>query len=421
MPTLSSPSSKRKAKPPRQRPARPKVALLIETSNSYARGLLEGIAGYLREHRGWSVYLAEHGRGDRAPQWLEGWDGDGIIARVENAAIEKAVVASGLPVVDVSAARLIPDVPWVETDDRAIAEAAAAHLLERGFRHFGFSGVGRFNWSNWRSDHFRKRVQAAGYDCSVHETEEHASRAHPPTDRDPDWEQQLRGLVAWVRQLPKPVGVFACYDIRGLQILEACRRAGVRVPDEVAVIGVDNDRLLCDLADPPLSSVMPDTFKTGYEAAVLLDRMMNGERVPGDAVLIPPLGVATRQSSDVLATDDTELTAAVQYLRDHAFEGIAIKDLLHAVPLSRRVLEARFKRLLGRSPHEELVRIRVERVKELLAETDLPLKAIAQKVGVRHVEYVSVMFRRATGETTSDYRRRMRRSQPGAPPAEGGA
>src|SRR4051795_13342141 len=112
----------------------PKVALLIETSNSYARGLLEGITGYIREHRGWSVYLAEHGRGDRAPQWLKGWDGDGIIARVENAAIEKAIVASGLPVVDVSAARLIPDVPWVETDDHAIADAAAAHLLERGFR-----------------------------------------------------------------------------------------------------------------------------------------------------------------------------------------------------------------------------------------------------------------------------------------------
>jgi LacI family transcriptional regulator len=394
------------------------VALLVETSNSYARGLLEGITGYIREHRGWSVYLAEHGRGDKAPQWLKGWDGDGIIARVENAAIEQAVVASGLPVVDVSAARLIPDVPWVETDDLAIADAATNHLLERGFRHFAFSGVGRFNWSSWRGDHFRKRLEAAGYDCAAHETEGYAPGARPPTpDTDPDWEQQIKGLVSWVRQLPKPVGVFACYDIRGLQILEACRRAGVRVPDQVAVIGVDNDRLLCDLADPPLSSVIPDTFKTGYEAAVLLERMMAGERVPSDGVLIPPIGVAARQSTDVLATDDAELSAAVRFLRDNAFDGIAVKDLLHAVPVSRRVLEARFKALLGRSPHEELVRLRVERVKELLAETDLPLKTIARKVGVRHVEYISVMFRRATGLTTSDYRRRMRRTQPGAPPA----
>jgi len=168
----------------------------------------------------------------------------------------------------------------------------------------------------------------------------------------------------------------------------------VRVPDEVAVLGVDNDRLLCDLADPPLSSVIPDTHRTGYEAAALLDRMMAGEKVPSDALLVPPLGVATRQSTDVLATNDPDLSAAVQFLREHAFEGIAVKDLLNEVPVSRRVLEARFKSLLGRSPHEELVRLRVERVKELLAETDLPLKAIALKVGVRHVEYVSVMFRR---------------------------
>jgi LacI family transcriptional regulator len=397
---------------------------MIETSNSYARGLLEGIAAYIRVHRGWSVYLAEHGRGDRAPRWLKGWDGDGIIARIENATIERAVVASGLPVVDVSAARLLRNVPWVETQDRGIADLASAHFRERGFRHFAFSGLGRFNWSIWRCGHFRDAVEAAGYSCDVHETGGHRNGAHAASDRDggeESWEAQIRSLVAWVRQLPKPVGVFACYDIRGLQVLEACRRAGIRVPDEVAVLGVDNDRLLCDLAEPPLSSVIPDTRRTGYQAAELLDRMMNGERVPGEAVLVPPIGIATRKSTDVLATGDPLLQRAVRFLREHAFEGIAIKDLLDEVPVSRRSLEARFKRVLGRSPHEELVRLRVERVKELLRETDLPIKAIARRVGTPHVEYVSVMFRRETGESPGAYRRRAARDRQITPSNTGSA
>jgi LacI family transcriptional regulator len=401
-----------------KRASHPKVALLIETSNSYARGLLEGIAAYFREHRGWSIYLAEHGRGDRAPPWLKGWDGDGIIARIENASIERAVVASKLPVIDVSAARLLKNVPWVETDDRAIAQMAAAHFLERGFRHFAFSGLGRFNWSIWRCGHFRDAVTSAGYSCDVHQTAGHSNGAHaapPHNEKEASWEAQIRSLVAWLRRLPKPVGVFACYDIRGLQVLEACRRAGIRVPDEVAVLGVDNDRLLCDLAEPPLSSVIPDTHRTGYQAAELLDRMMSGKQVSREAVLIPPLGIATRKSTDVLATGDLLLQNAVQYLREHAFEGIAVKDMLDEVAVSRRALEARFKRVLGRTPHEELVRLRVERAKELLRETDLPLKSIAYRIGARHVEYLSVMFRRAAGETPGDYRRRAARDRRNSP------
>ncbi len=417
---------------------RPKVALLIETSNSYARGLLEGVNAYIREHRGWSIYLAEHNRGDRAPPWLEGWDGDGIIARVENEAIGRAVKACGLPLVDVSAARLIPGVPWVETDDREIARAAADHFIGRGFRHFAFCGDDRFNWSRWRCDHFRRFVTDAGYDCAVFAARDRGGAGRDECggagatsatsggggggggggadDAGDDWEEQQRATVAWVASLPKPVGVFASYDIRGQQLLEACRRAGIGVPDEVAVLGVDNDRLLCDLADPPLSSVIPDAHRTGYEAAVLLDRMMRGEAVSAEGVLVKPIGVATRRSTDVLATDDQDLSAAVRFIREHAFERIGVKDLLDVVPMSRRRLESRFRRLLGRSPHDEIIRLRVERAKELLAESDLPLKAIAHRVGVRHVEYLSVMFRRTTGMTPTEYRTGTRRRvEVGAP------
>jgi LacI family transcriptional regulator len=380
-----------------RRKSRPNVALLIETSNAYARGLLHGIRAYIREHRAWSIYVGEQRRGEPAPLWLKRWSGDGIIARIESAAIADAVLASGLPAIDVSAARRVPDLLYVETDDADIARLAADHLLQRGFRHFGFCGDPRFNWSNWREEHFRRLVAAAGHTCSVLRT--------PGGGRGAvSWEEERKGIAAWVRSLPKPAGVMAAYDIRGREVLDVCRQLGAKVPDEVAVIGVDNDELLCDLADPPLSSVIPDTWRTGYEAARLLDLMMAGQSELPAAHLIKPLGVATRDSTDVLATDDGDISAAVRFIRDHANEGIKVADVLQAVPLSRRVLESRFRKLLGRSPHEEITRVQVERVKELLAETSLSLGAIAHRSGYRHVEYMSVAFKRETGQAPSQYR-----------------
>jgi LacI family transcriptional regulator len=380
-----------------KRKGRPEVALLIETSNAYARGLLRGIRAYIREHRSWSIYVGEQRRGESAPLWLKKWHGDGIIARIESAAIAEAVVASGLPAVDVSAARYVQELLYVETDDAAIARLAAEHLLQRGFRHYGYCGDPRFNWSNWREEHFQRLLAEAGFDCSV-------CRSLPRRRGTATWEQERAGIAAWIRRLPKPVGVMACYDIRGREVLDACRQLGVSVPDEVAVIGVDNDELLCDLADPPLSSVIPDTQRTGYEAARLLDLLMAGKSELPTAHLIKPLGIVTRDSTDVLATDDSDLSAAVRFIRAHATQGIKVEDVLRAVPLSRRVLEARFQRLLGRTPHEEITRVQIERVKELLAETNLSLSAIAHRAGYRHVEYMSVAFKRETGQPPSVYR-----------------
>jgi LacI family transcriptional regulator len=191
-------------------------------------------------------------------------------------------------------------------------------------------------------------------------------------------------------------------------LLDACRSAGIRVPDDVAVVGVDNDALLCELADPPMTSVAPDTHRTGYMAAELLERMLQGRRTPGAVHLVAPLGVVTRRSSDALAIDDPDVSSSLRFIREHACEGIRIADLLRRTPISRRILEARFKQLLGRSPHQEIMRCKIERVKELLRDTDLPLKAIAKKIGVAHTEYLSVTFKRMTGQTPSDFRRSTR-------------
>jgi LacI family transcriptional regulator len=374
-----------------------RVALLVETSNSYARGILRGIIDYARDHGRWSVYLGEHSRGDQPPAWLERWDGDGVIARIENSRIARAVIRCGRPAVDVSAARLLPDLPWVETDDREIARHAAEHLLERGLRHFGYFGDGRFNWSSWRLGHFRSVLAQHGCECAEYTASRAALR---------DWEREEDELVEWLTALPKPVGIMACYDIAGRQVLDACRRAGIRVPDEVAVVGVDNDGLLCELSDPPLSSVQPDTRRTGYWAAALLDRLMRGKRIRRLDHRIRPLGVVTRQSSDVLAVKDADIAEAVRFIRDNACSGISVKDVLQRVPLSRRTLEARFVKAVGRTPHAEVERVRLERAKYLLLETDLPIREIARRTGFRHQEYLSVAFRRYAGMSPTQYRTR---------------
>jgi LacI family transcriptional regulator len=373
----------------------PKVALLIETSNAYARGVLRGIDAYLREHRAWSIYLVEHARGDRPPAWLKHWDGHGVIARIENKAIAKALEPLNVPIVDVSAACLVPSVPYVETDDRAIAHLAAAHFLERGFKTFAYCGEPRYNWSNWREENFAAVVRERGHACYIH---------HPPKGVEADDDEYFEDLSNWLEKMPKPLAVFACFDQKARQVLDACRRRGIDVPEAVAVLGVDNDDVLCSLAPVPMSSVNPNVHRTGWEAAALLDRMMGGEQVPARALLIPPLGIVTRQSTDVTAADDQHVAKAARFIRENACRGIGVGDVIGSVPLARRQLERRFRSVVGRTLREEITRIQMQRVKELLSSTDLSLAEIAGRTGFTHVEYLTFVFKRECGIPPTTFR-----------------
>jgi LacI family transcriptional regulator len=380
-------------------PHRRKVALLIETSNTYARELLHGVRTWLREQKPWSIRFSEQARGAGVPGWLVGWKGDGIIARVTTRSMAAALRKTGLPVVDVAAALPEPVFPRVATDSRAATRLALDHLTERGFRHFAHCGDERFWWSALREQFFSEQVRAAGRSCAVFRL----GRTRSGSDAEQG------ELIAWLRGLPKPVGILACYDVCGQQLLEACVEAGLAVPEQVAVIGVHNDELLCDLCEPPLTSVIPNARRAGYEAASLLARLMEGERVPVEARLIEPVGVAQRLSTDVIAVDDAKVSAAVRFIQAKADTGIDVSDVLRAVPMSRTLLERRFKALLGHTPHEHILRTRLTRVQALLIETDLPVSLIAERTGFEHSEYLSVAFRRKTGQTPSAYRKRHRR------------
>jgi len=212
-------------------------------------------------------------------------------------------------------------------------------------------------------------------------------------------------LAEWLRGLPKPVGVFACYDIAGQEVLEACKTADLVVPDSVAVIGVDNDELIGNLTTPPLSSIEPDTTRTGYLAAELLDLMMQGRALEPGLRLIEPTRLVTRQSSDILAVDDPLVADALRFIRDRSDQNLAVPAVLRHIGLSRRALDHRFLRSLGRTVHGEIVRVRVAHVAELLSSTDWTLQQIAQRLRFSHSEYMSVVFKKHTGKSPGQYRR----------------
>jgi LacI family transcriptional regulator len=376
----------------------PRVALLIETSNAYGRGVLAGVAEFVQAHGPWSIFLPEKGRTDEsAVSRLRGWKGDGILVRAEDRITARSTLACRSAVVDLGAAGYLPQAPAVHSDTEAEAGLAFDHLWERGFRHLAFCGVSDYAWVRWQEKEFCRRAVNAGATVAVHVEPLQHSQAG-------GWAADRKRLVQWLRALPKPVGVFACYDLRGQQLLDACRAAGLRIPDDVAVVGVDDDAVRCSLSDPPLSSVAPDTRRIGYSAAELLSELMAGKRVSPGMRLVPPLGVTARRSTDALMVTDADVATALRFIRDHCCEQISVDRLLDEVPLSRRGLESRFLKFVGRTPHAEILRCRVGHAKQLLARTDLPIKAVAARVGVGTPEYLSVLFRRLTGLTPSAFR-----------------
>lgn len=390
---------------------RPRVAILVESSRGYGRGLLRGITEYLRIHGPWSVSFEERDLGDPPPAWLADWKGQGVIARVETRSLAKAISALGCPAIDLHG--VFPDlgIPLIDTDDRAVTRLAVDHLLDRGFRTLAYCGFVGTNYSDRRCRFFTEQVREIGLTPLIYEPPARVRGGGTERQEQRGW---MHGddLAGWLSALPRPVGLMACNDIRGQQVLTTCRDAGIAVPDEIAVVGVDNDEILCELAAPPLSSVALNTRRIGYEAAELLARLMAGEPAPTQPVLIEPLGVVTRQSTDVLAVDDRDVAAAVRYIREHACDGIQVEDVLAAVPLSRSVLDRRFTQVLGHSPKEEISRVRLQRIKQLLADTDLKLPQVAAMTGFPHPEYLSAMFKKTTGQTLGEFRAANRRHTP---------
>jgi LacI family transcriptional regulator len=373
---------------------------LIETSRVYGRGLLEGIIKYNRANGPWSIYFEPHGLSDPPPTWLTGWRGDGILARIDDERMIRAVRSTGLPVVDLRGRLPNLGFPVLCVHNRLIAQRASEHLLSRGFKYYGFYGMppGEHVHMDERCDWFVRQIKKAGYNCDVFKAS--------PDQKHLPWQQQQEEIIRWMSHLPKPVGVMCCNDDYGQQLLNACMMNGIHVPEEVGVIGVDNDEILCNMSTPPLSSIDVSPRLIGYEAAALLDRLMSGQKAPKAPVEVEPGAVFTRQSSDILATEDRDVAWVVRFIREKACEGIGVEDVLRGYPIARSTLQRKMKKILGRTLIEEILRVRIERARILLVETEDPLDVIANKTGFNSGKYFSDVFLRETGVRPGVFRTR---------------
>ena len=363
--------------------------------------MLKGIAHYERSHRPWAAFLDDEARAEVDPHWLRSKKWHGVISRHATPQFVQTCGQLGLPLVDLNDVAPIPGVPKIRPDNTAMGHLGAEHFLERGFRHFGFSGFADLGWSGERRDGFVEALTLAGHACDVQDVEY-------PGDLTPFWDaKQTTALSAWLRRLPRPTAVMACNDMRALQVISAAQAAGLLVPEEVAVLGANNDTIRCELAYPPLSSVAANAFQSGYQAAEHLAQMMAGQKSEIFDERVEPLGVVTRQSTDILAMGDKNVAAAVSYIREHACHGINVEHVLKQAFASRSQLEKKFRRYIGRSPQAEIRRVQVAKIRQLLFETDFPLKKIAELTGFEYVEYMCVVFKRLTGDSPGGYRKKV--------------
>lgn len=342
---------------------------------------------------------------------VDSWNGTGIIARIRSPQMEKQIRSTGLPFVASQLGESSPPKAGkrfgeIDTHSTAIALMGVKHLLERGLRNFAFCGFRNCHWSSVREMEYVRLLREKGSSSFTRHIHM-ASWIQQPHWLD-TWRHEQPGMVSWLQSLPKPVGLMACNDVCGRQILQACVTAGLRVPDDVAVVGVDNDDLICELSDPPLSSIALDLERAGYESAQLLDGLMSRQIKKGYVVHVEPTHVVTRRSSDVIAQDDRLIVSALRYIRDHFAQSISVNDVAEEVGTSRRTLERHFSMAIGRSILSEIARCRIERAKEMLLETKVSCYRVASGVGFNSLKTFNRTFHRREAVTPQGFRKRAR-------------
>jgi LacI family transcriptional regulator len=378
----------------------PHVAVLVDTATSWGRRLIRGITHYSEQHGPWHLSVEACGQSDFLKLPF-GWKGHGIIARIGSPRMLRALEATHLPVVNVSAIDLPNNLfPQIITDYRESAKLALQHFCDRGFRRFAYSGLPRTGYGRRHRDEFCEAVEAMGFKCDVYQPLRVRSGALHEKKR-------VKHIITWLRSLTKPVGIFTWATDPGRELLEACRVANISVPYEVAVLGGNYDELLCDTAWPPMSGIVVPSEQIGHDAAALLARMMRRHKPSSKTILIPPTGIVEKRSTDTLAIDDPDVAQALTFIRGQAFQSIQVSDILKAVPLSRRSIERRFSQVLGRSPTEEIRRVRMAKAKSLLAETTMPMQAIANACGFSTYNYLTRVFTNENGITPREFRKRV--------------
>ena len=376
------------------------MALLVETTRSYTRDMLSGIRRYIEANGPWSTFLELRALESSIPPWLEHWDGDGLLTRTYSREMAEAIAATGLAAVELRSTNYNQELPFVGMDNALMGQMVADHFLNRGYRRFAAYTLDTESFFRERVSNFVRHVESAGSQCTL-------LPSHGESGPE-NWELHQSDLIEWLASLEKPVGIFATNDQLASRLLDACSRAGISVPEEVAVVGCENEKTLCEFASPTLTSVQFDGGAVGYRAAELLDRMMRGEKGENRTILIPPKGIEIRSSSDEFVIEDPMVLRAVRLIREQAFSGLTVADICKELSASRSTLERRMKATLKRGTKEELLRFRFREVNRLLRNTDLTVETIADMTGFKHPHYLQTAYRERFGSTPGNYRRKNR-------------
>jgi LacI family transcriptional regulator len=398
-----------------------RVLLMLGCSRASERGLLRGIVRYARLHEPWIFYREppfyrrppyhslprdfpdpmDRVRGRQSGRTLVSLRGrglEGIVAFAAHRTQMETFIPPDFPCVILPIEEKIPGRCCIVEEAGTVGRMAAEHFLDRGFTRFAFCGFDHMYWSRVRQEGFVQRLAQAG----------HAAHLYEPPRRSADvpWETEQSFVADWLRSLPKPIGLMVCNDDRAQQVIEANKAAGTRIPDEIAVLGVDNDEMICELTHPPLSSIALNLEEAGYEAAAQLDRQMQGHKPAATEICLRPLYVHTRQSTDVLAVEDPQVATALRFIRTHAGDCLSVQAVVEAASTSRRLLERHFHQTVGTGIYREIQRVRIERACRMLAETNWSLADIAQRCGFSNTVHFSVAFKRQMDVTPEQHRRR---------------
>jgi LacI family transcriptional regulator len=387
-----------------KQPKRKRVALLVSAWNHYGRGIIEGAWNYAQNNF-WTLDMQPTGP-DGGMQIPEGWQGDGIIATVHSRDLARRLRSYSVPVVNVSGARFAgSNFPRVASDARAVVQLAVEHLWAKGLRNVAFCGDPHKEFLNFWTKAYEQAARNRRF----------ASLTYAPSPKL----SAHSGLVAerhdrarWLKSLPKPVGIIGWDTITCRSIANACELAGLEIPDQVAIISLSTEDLLGQTIHPPISGVDIPVKRIGYQAATMLDGLMHERKLATREQLYPPLGITTRQSTDIFECADPKIREVMRYIKENATAGINIEHVIRAVPMARRTLERRFNTLLGHGPAEEIRRTKIERVRQLLASTDMTVPDIAEACGFAYAEHMIPLFAKYHGGTPAAFRRSLRGTSP---------
>jgi LacI family transcriptional regulator len=381
-----------------------KIVLLLDFTEAYHKSLLRGIIRYSREFGPWvffrmPVYYRETIGIDGILKWAKEWGAKGLIGQLHSDSEIWKFTNAGISVIAQDFEEPFEDVPNITGAYHETGRLGAAYFLKKGFKNFAFYGFKNIVWSRERAEGFEEKIKEAGY--SVHYFEHKKSRSADL------WYYKPSALSRWLKTLPKPIALMTCDDNQGLHITEASRHAGIRIPEDVAVLGVDNDESICFLSDPPLSSISLDVEKGGYDAARLMQQMITeGKKTCFHNITIRPIHVNTRSSTDIYATNDNHVVSALKYIHLNLDKNLKVEQVLKEVPLSRRSLEKRFIRTTGYPVYKYIYNLRMEKFAVKLLETKMTIIEIAQEMGLNDTKNIARQFKQIKGLTPLAYRRK---------------